>query len=61
MSFSTMLIVRRWPPRRTSRIRFVPGGAFYFDGRGRNTMRLSFSLPNEETIAAGIARLAKLM
>lgn len=44
-----------------AKVAFVPGGAFYFDGRGRNTMRLSFSLPNEETIAAGIARLAKLM
>lgn len=44
-----------------AKVAFVPGGAFYFDGRGRNTMRLSFSLPDEDTIAAGIARLAKLM
>jgi DNA-binding transcriptional MocR family regulator len=41
-----------------ARVAFVPGGAFFFDGRGRNTMRLSYSLPNEETIREGIRRLA---
>ena len=44
-----------------AKVAFVPGGAFYFDGRGRNTMRLSFSLPNEATIAAGIGRLSRLI
>jgi DNA-binding transcriptional MocR family regulator len=42
-------------------VAFVPGAAFYFDGRGRNTMRLSYSLPNEAEIDDDIARLAKLI
>ena len=42
-------------------IAFVPGAAFYFDGRGRNTVRLSYSLPSEAQIEDGIARLAKLI
>ncbi|HWE20200.1 MAG TPA: PLP-dependent aminotransferase family protein [Hyphomicrobiaceae bacterium] len=42
-------------------VAFVPGGAFYFDGRGRNTLRLSYSLPGEAEIDRGIARLAALM
>jgi DNA-binding transcriptional MocR family regulator len=46
---------------REAQVAFVPGGAFFFDGRGRNTMRLSYSLPDEAQIADGIARLAKLL
>ncbi len=46
---------------REAQVAFVPGGAFFFDGRGRNTMRLSYSLPDEAQIAGGIARLAKLV
>lgn len=42
-------------------VAFVPGGAFFFDGRARNTMRLSFSLADERQIGEGIARLAKLI
>jgi DNA-binding transcriptional MocR family regulator len=42
-------------------VAFVPGGAFFFDGRGGNTLRLSFSLASEEQIEAGIARLARLI
>jgi DNA-binding transcriptional MocR family regulator len=42
-------------------IAFVPGAAFFFDGRGRNTLRLSYSLPTEDQIEDGIARLAKLI
>ncbi len=42
-------------------VAFVPGGAFFFDGRGRNTLRLSFSLAGEAEIEHGIARLAKLI
>ena len=44
-----------------ARVAFVPGGAFFFDGRGRNTLRLSYSLPSEAAIEAGIARLARLI
>jgi DNA-binding transcriptional MocR family regulator len=42
-------------------VAFVPGAAFFFDGRGRNTLRLSYSLPSEAEIEDGIARLAKLI
>jgi DNA-binding transcriptional MocR family regulator len=42
-------------------VAFVPGGAFFFDGRGRNTLRLSYSLPGAAEIDRGIARLAGLI
>jgi DNA-binding transcriptional MocR family regulator len=42
-------------------VAFVPGGAFFFDGRGRNTLRLSYSLPGEAEIDRGIAALARLL
>ena len=42
-------------------VAFVPGSAFFTDGSGRNTIRLSYSLPDEATIADGIARLGKLV
>jgi DNA-binding transcriptional MocR family regulator len=44
-----------------ARVAFVPGSAFFFDGRGRNTLRLSYSLPGEGDIDRGIAALAKLI
>lgn len=40
-------------------VAFVPGAAFFADGRGRNTARLSYSLPPEATIKDGIARLGR--
>ena len=46
---------------REARVAFVPGAAFFHDGRGRNTMRLSYSLADEDEIATGIARLARLI
>jgi DNA-binding transcriptional MocR family regulator len=42
-------------------VAFVPGAAFYFAEGGRNTARLSYSLPSEGEIADGIARLATLV
>jgi DNA-binding transcriptional MocR family regulator len=42
-------------------VAFVPGAAFFFDGRGRNTLRLSYSLAGEEEIGRAIARLARLI
>jgi len=42
-------------------VAFVPGAAFHYDGRGRNCARLSYSLPSEDQIEDGIARLAKLI
>ncbi len=44
-----------------ARVAFVPGGAFFFDGSSRNSMRLSYSLPDEATIREGIRRLAALI
>lgn len=45
----------------THRVAFVPGGAFFADGSGGNTIRLSYSLPKEEVIDQGVARLAAAM
>lgn len=42
-------------------VAYVPGGAFFHDGGGANTMRLSFSLPSADQIEAGIARLGALL
>lgn len=39
-------------------IAYVPGHAFYSDGRGRNTLRLSFTLPSHVEIRDGMDRLA---
>ena len=44
-----------------ARVAFVPGAAFFFDGRGRNALRLSYSLPGERDIDRGIAQLAQLI
>lgn len=42
-------------------VAFVPGHAFFADGSGKNTMRLSFSLPDVASIARGIKSLAGLI
>lgn len=39
-------------------VAFVPGQAFYADGSGKNTLRLSFSCADEDTIREGIRRLS---
>lgn len=46
---------------REARVAFVPGGAFFADGSGRNTLRLSFSCATDAQIDEGIARLAGLL
>jgi len=43
------------------RVAYVPGTAFYPDGRGRDRMRLAFCYPPEERIEAGIRRLGELL
>ncbi len=43
---------------RHERVAFVPGQAFFADGSGAETMRLSFSLADPEEIEEGVARLA---
>jgi len=46
-------------PRAVERqVAYVVGQAFFVDGSGRNTMRLSFSEPSPELIREGIRRLA---
>jgi DNA-binding transcriptional MocR family regulator len=42
-------------------VAFVPGGAFFADDRGTNTLRLNFSLPSIPQIENGIAELAKVI
>lgn len=43
------------------RVAYVPGGAFFPDGSGRNTARLSFSSATPERIEEGIRRLGRLV
>jgi 2-aminoadipate transaminase len=43
------------------RVAYVPGTAFYPDGRGGNQMRLAFCYPTEDRIREGIARLGSLL
>ena len=43
------------------RVAYVPGTAFYPDGRGRNQIRLAFCHPTEERIREGISRLGTLL
>ena len=38
----------------------VPGTHFYYDGGHNNTMRLNFTMVDEERIRAGMKRLGKL-
>jgi DNA-binding transcriptional MocR family regulator len=46
---------------REAGVAFVPGAAFFHDGRSGNTLRLSYSLAGEAEIADGVARLARLI
>ena len=41
----------------TQRVAFVPGRAFFADGSGGNTLRLSFSLADDAKIDEGVRRL----
>lgn len=42
-------------------VAFVPGGAFFHDGSGVNTIRLSYSMASVAQITEGIKRLATLI
>ncbi|WFP66138.1 PLP-dependent aminotransferase family protein [Mesorhizobium sp. WSM4904] len=44
-----------------ARVAFVPGKAFYADGTGRNTLRMSFTLADDRAVGEGVPRLAKLL
>ncbi|WP_337266741.1 PLP-dependent aminotransferase family protein [Oryzifoliimicrobium ureilyticus] len=45
----------------TVKVAFVPGKAFFADGSGENTFRISFSCATEQVIDEGIGRLASLI
>ncbi|MBY0612437.1 MAG: PLP-dependent aminotransferase family protein [Beijerinckiaceae bacterium] len=45
----------------SERVAFVPGGAFFKDGAGRNCLRLNYSLPSIAEIDEGVARLGRLV
>lgn len=42
-------------------VAYVPGTAFYPDGRGGHQMRLAFCYPTEERIREGVSRLGALL
>jgi 2-aminoadipate transaminase len=42
-------------------VAYVPGAPFYADGKGQNTMRLSFCYPSEEDIEEGIKRIGNVI
>ncbi len=42
----------------TARVAYVPGTAFFADGFGSSSMRLSFCYPTPERIREGVRRLA---
>jgi 2-aminoadipate transaminase len=42
-------------------VAYVPGAPFYADGKGQNTMRLSFCYPSEGDIEEGIERIGSLI
>lgn len=46
---------------KSERVAFVPGKAFFADGSGANTIRLSFSRMAEKDIAEGVARLGRVL
>jgi DNA-binding transcriptional MocR family regulator len=44
-----------------AKVAFVPGAAFFHDGSGENTIRLSYSLPTTAEIETGVRGLARLL
>ncbi|WP_420411899.1 PLP-dependent aminotransferase family protein [Roseibium sp.] len=44
-----------------AKVAFVPGKAFFADGSGTNTLRLSFSATPPEKITEGISRLGEML
>jgi len=45
----------------TAKVAFVPGQAFFADGSGPNTFRVSFSCADDQMIEEGISRLGALI
>ncbi|MGZ7079162.1 MAG: aminotransferase-like domain-containing protein [Thermoanaerobaculia bacterium] len=50
----------RVPDAVRSGVAYVPGGPFFVDGSGRNTMRLTFAKENDDRIREGVSRLARV-
>ena len=50
-----------FPQAVENKVAYVVGKAFYVDGRGKNEMRLSFSVGSPERIEEGIRRLSKVV
>jgi 2-aminoadipate transaminase len=49
------------PQATAERVVYVAGAAFFVDGSGQNTIRLSFSAPTPDRIVEGIGRLARVI
>jgi len=41
-------------------VAYIPGGAFFVDGSGSNTMRLTFAKEPDDRLREGVRRLARL-
>jgi 2-aminoadipate transaminase len=48
----------RIPDAIANGVAYIPGGPFFVDGSGRNTMRLTFAKESDERIREGMGRLA---
>lgn len=42
-------------------VAYIPGGPFFVDGSGRNTMRLTFAKESDDRIREGMLRLARVI
>lgn len=42
-------------------VAYIPGGPFFVDGSGRNTMRLTFAKESDDRIREGVARLRSVL
>jgi len=42
-------------------VAYVPGASFYYDGSGKNTMRLNYSYPTKDQILRGIKILSQVV
>lgn len=57
----TVNTVELMPKAIANKVAYVPGTAFFPDGRGHNTFRLNFSNATPEQIEIGIERLGKVL
>ena len=50
----------RVPDAVANGVAYIPGGPFFVDGSGANTMRLTFAKESDERIREGVSRLARV-